>query len=199
MGVASLFPMKKHPELADSNRFIRGPMLFIPSPSEHIHTFSWSDSTSIADSNFNEDFQILSTSRTLALDLKIPTVDGYSFNVSVNIYYKLSSIDTLILHRDPIKHMRNGILADSQTFGDSFSSKRLQTKMDEVIAKLGKVETYPQLSAAAAQCGIEISSLQVTTLQLCKALKSQIDQEQKLSAEVQTEFSRKTQIRQIRE
>jgi hypothetical protein len=208
------------PENVVSKRIIRGPTLFIPKPSEHVHTFSWSStnidltsSTSSTSQNSNSDydnnddgndhvktkFNILQSSGTSSPKITIPTVDGFSLDVSLIISYKIKSIDKIIQNQDPIQYLYNSLLSDSQTLGDSFPSEVLKMRKESVISTLSNIRTYPSLINAGNNCGLDIDSIQVTTVSLCTTLLEQIDKEQSLSANIRYEVAKKSSSQKIRE
>lgn len=206
---SSSFSMKKKSTMSDgetfnkndsstiSKRIIYGPTLFIPQPSEFVQTFSWSKANKLSsNSNNNKDkdtFQILHTSGTTPFKLTIPTVDGYTFDISLVLSYITTSIDNLIQNKDPIDQLYNGLCVDSQTIGDVIPSTSLiKSKKQDLLSTLSQVQTYPSLLKAANKCGLEIESIQVTTITLCPSLCDQINSEQTLNANIQSEVAKKT-------
>lgn len=182
-----------------SKRIIRGPTLFVPTPSEHVHSFSWSINASKEYSDEKSTFNVLNMMGELSLMSTIHTVDGFSFDASLILSYKISSLDKLIENPDPMKCLYNSLLFDSQTLGVSFSSELLKTKKDNIISMLSKTSTYPSLMKVADTCGLEIENVQVTTISICSALRDQIDKEQSLSANIRSEVAKKTHSYKIRE
>lgn len=183
-----------------TKRIIHGPTLFVPGPCEHVHTFSWSTTpTTENDDGKKASFNILHMAGTSPLEATIPTVDGFSFDVSLIMSYEITSSDKVIEHQDPMKYLHNSLLFDSQTLGDSFSNETLKTKKEDVVSMLSDVSTYPSLMKTAHKCGIKIDSIQVTTIVLCSALCEQIDKEQSLSANIRSEVAKKTHSYKIRE
>jgi len=178
---------------AVSKRIIYGPTLFIPKPSEYVHSFSWSRQGT------NNDFQILQTSGNASFRVSIPTIDGFTFDASLILSYTTSSIDKLIANKDPISQLFNGIRFDSQTLGDAIPSNLLKSKKEDIVKSLSQTETYPSLLQAATKCGLQIKSIQVTTIDLCSSLKTQIDDEQKLQAVIQSEIAKKAHSHQLRQ
>lgn len=185
-------------ENAVSKRIIRGPTLFTPNPTEHVHKFAWSTFSPSQNGNERANFEILRTSGISSIMTEVPTVDGFSFNVSLILSYTATSIDKLLDNHDPMKNLKNGLLFDSQTLGQSFPSDVLKTKKEDVVAKLSNMSSYPSLTNAASKCGLEIDSIQVITLTLCSALCEQIQKEQVLSANIRSKIAEKEHSCKIR-
>lgn len=172
-----------------TKRVIYGPTFFIPKPSEYVQSFTWSGLKT---------FQILQTSGNTSFKVTIPTLDGFTFEVSLVLSYTTTSIDKVITNKDPINHLHNGLRFDSQKIGDIISSASLKSKKEDVLSSLSETNTYPSLLQAATKCGLNIESIQVISIDLCPSLKAQIEKEQKLSADIQSEVAKTTHSYELR-
>eukprot|EP00551_Chaetoceros_affinis_P013026 CAMPEP_0203686344 /NCGR_PEP_ID=MMETSP0090-20130426/49014_1 /ASSEMBLY_ACC=CAM_ASM_001088 /TAXON_ID=426623 /ORGANISM="Chaetoceros affinis, Strain CCMP159" /LENGTH=492 /DNA_ID=CAMNT_0050555565 /DNA_START=38 /DNA_END=1513 /DNA_ORIENTATION=- len=203
-------------------RLIHGPTLFIPKPSDHVHTFTWSNDehyscptqAQVQTQQFlPQSFNILHTSGKISLKATIPTIDGFSFDATLIVPYKIKSITPLDVDEtngtdgafllqsnvDVTKELYDALLFDTQLLGDTFSSEVLKSKKEDVVSALSKVETYPSLLKAAIKCGLHIgetilneTSIQVIKIEVCSSLLKQIDQEQRLAANLQSEVTKKS-------
>jgi hypothetical protein len=193
-------------------RIIYGPTLFIPQPNEYVHRFTWSnyDSSSFNSDNNNTsidiNFHILQTQgMTTSFPITVPTNDGYSFDIKLNLSFSISSLDKLLLlcttnknantttgiSNDPIKALYDSLLYDSQTvIGQSISSKDLKNHKGDVVHKLSSSSTnkdgtdasyFPSLYKTSNIYGISIDSFKITSTKLCSELQSIIQNEQLLS------------------
>jgi len=177
---------------------IYGPTLYIPDPNEYTCKFSWSSFASMK--KIVKSFEILRTSMTSCHKIiKIATVDGFSFDVSLLLNLKITSIEKILASPDPIDDMHNAILSDSQTLGRDFSSEILKTKKEDVVSILSNINTYPSLMNVAERYGFEIHSIQLTTFALCPALCEQIESEQGFLANLRAEVAKQKHTCQIRD
>ena len=187
-----------------NRRIVWGPVLFFSEPNEHVHTFSWSSDPLQSSSKNKQKFQVLQTSNlSMTHKLKIATNDGFSFHLHLVIGYHVhvESLDKLLLTDNPLSKMHQGLLADSHSFSDAFSSQSIRecTGKSAITQKLKKLDAYPHLRDASQSCGIIIDSLRVTGISVCEALETQIHEEQKLAASLRIDLTRKTEQRKIRE
>lgn len=177
-------------------RIIYGPFLYIPKPTEQIHSFLWPTLD-------KKQFHILSTSDQSWKNIKlsISTSDGYSFTVSLIIDYSIISISKIVSCLDPIAAMYNALQADSQRLGETFSGDMLRSAKHQkgIIDTLTTLQTFPNLCVTTERSGIDVKSIYITELTLCDTLSRQLDQEQQLSANVRSELAEKSQRRQIHE
>ncbi len=159
-------------------RIIYGPTLFIPQPNEYVYTFAWSNYNSssfdpdINNKSMKTNFHILQTQgMTTSFPITVPTNDGYSFDIKLNLSFTISSMDKLLLlctttknvttstsnndsngsnnisNNDPIKALYDSLLYDSQTvIGQSISSKDLKNHKGDVVNKLSSTTSSPSQS-----------------------------------------------------
>jgi hypothetical protein len=190
------FPMEKTTIASNiTRRIVKGPTIFFPEPDERIHKFPWL--SSIAD-----ECEVLNLfNLILPTQLQISTSDGFSYGVELLIGYQVYSIEKILSRDDPISEMRKGLLADSLTLGGSVSSQALRDSNEKIAItkKLTELDVYPHFKDAAHNCGLNITSLTITGMSVCDALKKQIVESQELTSTLNSDLKRKTEQRKIRE
>jgi len=182
-------------QMNEDMRIIYGPMLYIPKPTEQVHSYVWPALD-------NNKFHILSTSdQSWKNKLSVSTSDGYSFTVTLIIDYSITCISKIYSCKDPIAKMYNALQADSQRLGEKFSGDMLRSAAAHkaIIDTLSTIQTFTNLCAITKRHGIDVKSTYVTELTLDGILSRQLEQEQQLSAKVRSEVTEKSQRREIHE
>lgn len=184
---------------------IHGPTLFVPTPIEHVHEFSWSQVKKGEQlSSTMDKFRVLrTTTLPLEITLNVPLSDSHCIKAELHIEYKISShhqsVETLVKHEDPIRRMYKAILADGQKLGDSITLDMIRArKQSEMNALLTSLESYTELRKAAEQSGLQITSVYLTSQDLNDPLKKLFDNERKLAGNLQSEIERNNQRRELR-
>ena len=94
---------------------IQGPALFIPSPSEYVHRFSWSRIDGERLVPGDEGVEKFRTSANhLDATMTVPLSNSYFIKAEIHVEYKISnlSLGKLLEHEDPISRMFNSLRVD---------------------------------------------------------------------------------------
>lgn len=176
---------------------IHGPTLFIPSPTDHIHEFSWSkiDGLDLIPDAMKSS-SLRDSAHPMKVRLKAPLSNDHHIEVELQIEYKVSreaSVETLLQYNDPISRMHKGILADGQTMGVIFTLEKVnEWNQTEMNAIFNNMESYPELTKAAKQSGMYIISVCLTSHTLSSELSSLFARERNLSRKLNDEIKSKT-------
>ena len=194
--------VKKELNLAAHLTKVPGPTLFIPSPSEHIHEFSWSQIDGANLSPAAMEFNTLRTSSyPMNVSLNVPLSNNHLIKAELRIEYKIcsSSVEMLMKYDDPIARMHHALLADGQIIGDEITLDMVnaweQVKMNAIF---NNVDSYTELSKAAEQSGFQILSVSLMGHSLNNQLESLFNEERALSLELNSELKAKTQRQKLR-
>jgi len=176
---------------------VRGPKLFIPSPSDHLHEFLWSKV------DFESDVIKFTTLRDspypMNVRLKVPLSNGHHIQLELQIEYKISrdtSVEKLLQCDDPISRMHKAILADGQTFILTLE-KVNEWKQAEMNVIFNNINSYSELTKTAQQNGIQIISVCLTSHTLSKELSALFDCERNLSRELNNKIKSKAQRQKL--
>jgi len=182
---------------------VHGPKLFIPSPSDNVHTFSWSQIDGEKIYSAEAETTKLSTSAfPLDIIINVPLINSQFIRARIHVEYKISSplsLEKLMEHQDPIARMYHAIRVDGQTLGGIITLDMVRNwKQDEMKAIFNNVEGYPELCKAAKQSGLEILTVYLTGQSLSNELKALFDSERAIESKLQSEIKTKTQRQELR-
>jgi len=185
---------------------VQGPTLFIPTPNEVVHTFTWSafcEDGKLSKSDKNQFHVIKTTSHSLAkslLSLEFELPNTHSIHAEIDVQYNISkqSIDSLSKAQDPIMKLYQAMQADAIFIGNSISIDDIRDgNRDKISNTIGDIKAYMELGKVAKECGINISMLRVTKWWMNDDLINLIRNERNLTGRVQSEFAEKEQRQKI--
>jgi hypothetical protein len=137
---------------------------------------------------------------TTSFSITIPTNDGYSFDINLDLSFNISSIDKVLSIPDPMKALRHGLLYDSQILGRSIASSNIlqdPNHNESIIMKLNTIDSnnnststsFPSMIRAATEYGIKINTIQITSIKPCHALDEYIQNKQSLELIIQNQIT----------
>jgi hypothetical protein len=206
---------------------IQGPTMFMPSPSEHVHEFYWSDmgneskqksrsldfddgedgyAKKTSKSNSKEDaskllvLRLSNSSMTVPLEIKLS--NRYVVQVHINVEYKLKSLspEVLLLHKDPLARMYKTVIAEGQMLGSKGLTKECKAWNHSDFENIfGKIDAFPDLKQVARDSGFEIVVLNVSNYWICDELKSTVTRESTAQDNILAKIKALEQERKLRD
>jgi len=178
--------------------------LFVPSPNEQVHSFSWSHivGRKLLGPDPSSSFQVLSTSeQPMNISLKVRTADGFEVGADLHVEFDMTApvgVETLLKFNDPIARIYHAFLADGRSIGDSLTVQMIRdgkhTDLDAIFCNKG---TYKEGSKTAKECGFNIIAVRLTDLIIGRELKELITNEKDSANRTQMELQEKNQRREI--
>lgn len=188
-------------EITSNLHEIHGPKLFIPSPSDYVHEFSWSKVDGIklipAAMKFNT---LCDSVYPMDVTLKVPLSNNNHIALALHVESKIlkASVEKLLEHKDPIARMHQALQADGQILGDMLTLQSVKEwKQTEMSNIFNNVESYTELNKAAKQSGMQIKSVCLTSHTLSSELATIFNDERDLTRIQSTELKAKVQKQKI--
>jgi len=141
-----------------TRRIAHGPAVFMPSPGEWLHTFSWHGSMGGAKVPNGLVFQKLwLMPDQMYHDVsEVRTADDAVLTIKLMIFFELVDIDRMLsTSHDPIGDFVNAATSDAV----EFLSRHAFEEFKQNTEKLNDLSTYRQLTARAEQCGYRINKV----------------------------------------
>jgi hypothetical protein len=190
-------------EITSNLHEIHGPKLFIPSPSDYVHEFSWSKVDGIKLIPAALEFSTLCDSiYPMDITLKVPLSNNNHISLALHVESKIlkASVEKLLEHKDPIARMHQALQADGQILGDMLTLQNVEEwKQTEMSNIFNNVESYTELNKAAKQSGMQIKSVCLTSHTLSSELATIFNEERDLTRIQSTELKAKVQKQKITE
>ncbi len=145
-----------------SRRVVNGPAMFVPSPGEWLHTFSWHGSRGGSDGYAKVPNALVFQKLWFLPDQMyhdvpdVRTADDAVLTIRLMIFFELVGVDTMLeTTHDPIGDFVNAATSDVVDFTGrhDFDSFKRNTE------RLNDLATYAQLTARADQCGYRINKV----------------------------------------
>jgi hypothetical protein len=144
-----------------TRRIVRGPALFVPTPEEWVHAFSW-HGTDGNKGNRKVPSALQFTKLRVIPDQmyfdveNVRTADDALVVIKVMVFFELTDIETMLDQtHDPVADFINALSADTVDFvgGNDFDTFKGKTEA------LNRLETYPQLVQRAEKIGYRINKV----------------------------------------
>jgi hypothetical protein len=164
---------------AVSRRIVYGPALFVPSPGEWLHTFSWHASKGGSRGVQKVPNALVFQKLWLMPDqmyhdvMDVRTSDDAVLTIRLMIFFELTDIERMLdTTHDPIGDFVNAATSDIVAFTGrhDFESFKRNT------SQLNELETYKQLAGRAVQCGYRITKVVYRGYGAADALQQMHDQ-----------------------
>lgn len=142
-------------------RIVRGPALFVPTPEEWVHDFSW-HGTDGRQGNRKVPSALQFTKLRVIPDQmyfdveNVRTADDALVVIKVMVFFELTDIEKMLDQtHDPVADFINALSADTVDFvgGNDFDAFKGKTEA------LNRLETYPQLVQRAEKIGYRINKV----------------------------------------
>ncbi len=147
---------------AVSRRLVFGPALFVPQPGEWLHTFSWHASKGGSKGVQKVPNGLVFQKLWLMPDqmyhdvTDVRTADDALLTIRLMIFFELIDIERMLdATHDPIGDFVNAASSDVVAFTGRHDFERFKG----VTHQLNDLESYPQLTGRAAQCGYRINKV----------------------------------------
>lgn len=142
-------------------RILRGPALFVPTPEEWVHEFSW-HGTDPHKGNRKVPSALQFTKLRVIPDQmyfdveNVRTADDALVVIKVMVFFELINIEQMLDQtHDPVADFINALSADAVDFVGSNDFDTFKGKTDA----LNRLETYPQLVQRAQKIGYQINKV----------------------------------------
>jgi hypothetical protein len=139
-----------------------GPGLFVPRPGEWLHTFSWHSSVGGHKGVQKVPNALVFQKLWLLPDqmyhdvTDVRTADDAVLTIRLMIFFELTDIERMLdTTHDPIGDFVNAATSDVIEFTGRYDFESFK----RATGKLNELETYPQLTGRAAQCGYRINKV----------------------------------------
>jgi hypothetical protein len=144
-----------------ARRIIRGPALFVPTPEEWTHEFSWHGSDARVGNRKIPSALKFTKLRVIPDQMyfdveNVRTADDALLVIKIMVFFELVDIERMLDQtHDPIADFINALSADVVDFvgGNDFDSFKGRTDA------LNRLETYPQLTQRADKIGYRVSKV----------------------------------------
>src|SRR4029079_10270087 len=137
-----------------SRRIVHGPLLFVPAPGEWLHTFAWHGSEGGAQGQKKIATGLVFQKLWLMPDqmyhdvTDVRTADDALLTIRLMIFFELTDIERMLeATHDPIGDFVNAASSDVVAFTGRHDFERFKG----ITHQLNDLESYPQLTARAAQ------------------------------------------------
>jgi hypothetical protein len=164
---------------AVSRRIVYGPALFVPSPGEWLHTFSWHAARGGSRGAQKEPNALVFQKLWLMPDqmyhdvLDVRTADDAVLTIRLMIFFELADIERMLdTTHDPIGDFVNAATSDVV----AFTGKHDFESFKRNTSRLNELETYQQLTGRAGQCGYRINKVVYRGYGAADALQQMHDQ-----------------------
>lgn len=144
-----------------ARRIIRGPALFVPTPEEWVHEFSWHGSDPKHGNRKVPSALRFSKLRVIPDQMyfdveNVRTADDALLVIKVMVFFELTDIERMLDQtHDPVADFINALSADVVDFASGNDFDAFKGKTDA----LNRLETYPQLTQRAEKIGYRIGKV----------------------------------------
>lgn len=147
---------------AISRRIVYGPTLFVPSPGEWLHTFTWhgSHGGSVGEKKVAKGLVFqklwLMPDQMYHDVTDVRTADDAVLTIKLMVFFELLDIDRMLeATHDPIGDFINAATSDVV----DFTGRRTFEEFKKETSKLNELDAYRQLTARAAQNGYRVNKV----------------------------------------
>ncbi|WP_372366123.1 hypothetical protein [Candidatus Uabimicrobium sp. HlEnr_7] len=182
----------KNEEGSLARRIVCGPELFVPEPGEWLHTFSWHgviDGSGIKQAGGLKFQKLWLMPDQMYHDVAdVSTGDDVVLEMKLMIFFELTNVEKMLDEtHDPIGDFINAASSDVIDYVGRYTFEELKNNTD----KLNLLESYPQLTNRANQCGYKINKVVYRGYATSEALQNMhrqaIETRTKLKLERETE------------
>lgn len=144
-----------------ARRILRGPALFVPTPEEWVHEFSWHGSDPKHGNRKIPSMLQFSKLRVIPDQMyfdveNVRTADDALLVIKVMVFFELTDIERMLDQtHDPIADFINALSADVVDFGGSNDFDGFKSRTEA----LNRLESYPQLTQRAEKIGYRVSKV----------------------------------------